>query len=501
MTAPIISEETKLQAYKELLELEFLPKRFYGLLSPMLREPCKVFDHDQDRETFLIAALPVCATLMRGAKMRIRKGEVDLNLAVWIHAPFGIGKGVAGMARLLVDQARSEAMEEYLETNAGYEERLKRYRAQQNIINRVIKEDEERQLIQEVDAVDNGHATAEQPRSIRKEAVLPEPEVPSKEDIILPLYGNVKTIRDHISDNDGHILFFDTEADSLHTSSGDYGDLRLIIKQGIENEKSSQVFKTTGLQEWTPVISLMIAATEDQLKKFIKGPHDGLFSRFLYYGFEGSQEWHSMRPKADVVGYNESIQRFQGIYAALYRAVKEAAPTVNFTDRMWDQHDEDWTLFKHEAINIHSALAGSIHRLGFFQLRIAAVLTIMHHFETKTSIESEIECDMHSWVASKQIIGRFLRGLYDTWAIYKEEELPTDQVGRGVDYKVAKVAAAKEAMRLKREENLTNVQVFDALRAEKEFTPYTVNWCSKLTLGARKTEISRLLKFVPEDDA
>jgi len=180
MTAPIISEETKLQAYKELLELEFLPKRFYGLLSPMLREPCKVFDHDQDRETFLIAALPVCATLMRGAKMRIRKGEVDLNLAVWIHAPFAHGKGVAGMARLLVDQARSEAMEEYLETNAGYEERLKRYRAQQNIINRVIKEDEERQLIQEVDAVESGHATAEQPRSIRKEAVLPEPEVPSR---------------------------------------------------------------------------------------------------------------------------------------------------------------------------------------------------------------------------------------------------------------------------------------------------------------------------------
>jgi hypothetical protein len=201
-----------------------------------------------------------------------------------------------------------------------------------------------------------------------------------------------------------------------------------------------------------------------------------------------------------VVGYNESIQRFQGIYAALYKAVKDAAPTVNFTDRMWDQHDEDWTHFKHEAINDHSALAGSIHRMGFFQLRIAAVLTIIHHFETKTSIESEIECDMRSWMASKQIIGRFLRGLYDTWAIYKEEELPTDQVGRGVDYKVAKVAAAKEAMRLRREENLTNVQVFDALRAEKEFTPYTVNWCSKLTLGAKKTEISRLLKFVPEDD-
>ena len=501
MTVPILSEETKRQAYKQQLDLEFLPPSFYGLLSPMLSKPCQVFDHEQDRETFLIAALPVCATLMRGAKMRIRKGEVDLNLAVWLHAPFGVGKGIAGMARILVDQVRSEAMEEYMETNAGHEERLKRYRAQQNIINRVIKEVEERQLIQEVDAVDSGHATAEQPRSIRKEAVLPEPEVPSKEDIILPLYGNVKTIRDHISDNDGHILFFDTEADSLHTSSGDYGDLRLIIKQGIENEKSSQVFKTTGLQEWTPVISLMIAATEDQLKKFIKGPHDGLFSRFLYYGFEGSQEWHSMRPKPDVAGYDESIQRFKGIYASLYRSVKEYAPTVNFTDRMWDQHDEDWTNYKHEAINDHSALAGSIHRLGFFQLRIAAVLSIMHHFETCTTIKSEIDCDMQSWMASRQIIGRFLRGLYDTWAIYKDDELPTDQPGRGVDSKVAKVAAAKEAMRLKREENLTHIQVFKELISNKELTAFTVNWCGKMKPQAKKTAISRLLKFVPEDDA
>lgn len=208
-----------------------------------------------------------------------------------------------------------------------------------------------------------------------------------------------------------------------------------------------------------------------------------------------------MRPKPEAVGYNESIKRFQGIYAALYRAVKEAAPTVNFTNQMWDQHDEDWTDYKHEAINDHSALAGSIHRLGFFQLRIAAVLTIMHDFETSTTIKSEIECDMQSWIASRQIITRFLRGLYDTWAIYKEDELPTDQAGRGVDYKVSKVAAAKEAMRLKREENLTHVQVFKELISNKELNAFTVNWCGKMKPQAQKTAISRLLKFVPDDDA
>ena len=260
-------EDIERQASQRDLDKQYIRDGVYDMLPELLRKACNVFERKIEREVFLMSALPVCATLMRGAKIVTRKGPQGLNLAVWIYSDAGIGKGVAGMADTLLDAVKAEAMARYNDSRMRYEDDLDAHRTRLTLIKK-----------QRTEAIEKGqHELPPLPQA---------PPPPPREDISLPLYGNVKSIRDEIEQNGGQILFFDTEADSLSMSSGEYGDLRIIIKQGIENEKSGQLFKTTGLKEWRSYISLMIGATDDQLVKFIKRPQDGLFSRFLFYGFK-----------------------------------------------------------------------------------------------------------------------------------------------------------------------------------------------------------------------
>lgn len=512
MTAATIEDITR-QIYKHDLDMGFIRSGAYEVMPRMLGEACKVFERQQDREVFLMGALPVCATLMRGAHVQTRKGKKGLNIAVWIYSSYAAGKGVAAMANILLEAVKHQAKEEFDRCCQQQKHLADQYRAEYSMKNGILKarikeEYEARHEREQLIKIPSSKRTEQQSSRLKeldttlqqcleKPALPNEPAPVPKEDISLPLYGNVKTIRDSIEENDGHVLFFDTEADSLHMNSGEYGDLRLIFKQGIENEKSGQIFKTTGLKEWRSYISVMIAATDDQLVRFITGPRDGLFSRFLYYGFEDTDEWVSQRPNGER-SYEDQVQTFQARFAGLYDAVKEMKPTVVFTERQWDCHDEEWAQRKRDALETHSALGGSIHRLGHFQLRIAATFAIMRQYERGTVTEDVI-CDDDSWTASRLVMARFLRGLYDAWDLYSEDQLPTDIPGHDAELQAAKVAAAKAAQTLKEEGTHTLVQIHDAILSDAQFTAFTTTWRGIVNGNAKKNRVRRLLTFIQRD--
>lgn len=474
LNAPTM-EDIERQASQRDLDKQYIRDGVYDMLPELLRKACNVFERKIEREVFLMSALPVCATLMRGAKIVTRKGPQGLNLAVWIYSDAGIGKGVAGMADTLLDAVKAEAMARYNDSRMRYEDDLDAHRTRLTLIKK-----------QRTEAIEKGqHELPPLPQA---------PPPPPREDISLPLYGNVKSIRDEIEQNGGQILFFDTEADSLSMSSGEYGDLRIIIKQGIENEKSGQLFKTTGLKEWRSYISLMIAATDDQLVKFIKRPQDGLFSRFLFYGFKDTQEWVSSEP-SDRPDYTSQLEAMQGAYASLYDRVRDAAPTVHFLPEQWRDHTEMFTAQKANAIETHTALAGSVHRLGQFMLRIAAILTIMREHRGNKQMPRELTCDKHSWTAARHITLRFFRGLYEAWGLFQPNELPTDKEGQNIAYEKAHIAAANEARRLK-EEGLTLCQVHDSLLSDKQLAAFTCRWSGKMSKNTKKQRVSRLVTFI-----
>lgn len=510
MTSLPTHENIQRQVFRFELEKEFIREGAFESMPKMLRDACNVFQDKQDREVFLMGALPVCAALMRGAHVMTNRGKKGLNVGVWVWSSFSVGKGIAGMAKLLLTAVRSEAKDRYQSREQESKHLTDRYNAEYRFkkkeLDRIVSEEYQARKERDELAMKRSKSESEKKRMaelnvllercIKDKPDLPAPpdQVPS-EDIVLPLYGNVKTIRDSIADNEGHILFFDTEADSLQMKSGEYGDLGQVIKQGIENEDMSQIFKTTGLQEWRPYISLMIGATDNQLLQFIKGPHDGLFSRFLYYGFEGTDAWKSQRP-GDGPDFESQLLGMQARFAQLYDAVKEAKPTVNFTQLQWDDHDATCEEWKIQAVKTHSAMGGCINRLGHFQLRIAATFAIMRAVEAGGTLGQELRCDNDSWTAAKLVAQRFLRGLYDTWDLYKQDQLPTDRRRRDVEHDKARVLAATEAQRLKESENRTLAEIHDIIIAAQEFTPFTVTWCGNMDRNAKKQRVSRLLTFL-----
>lgn len=509
MKNPPTIEEIAREANGEELHEAFMDEGLYGLLPSMLGDACRVFERIQDREVFLMGALPVCSTLMRGAHTMTNRGPQGLNLAVWIYAPYGAGKGMASMADILLESVREEAQQRQDEANALHAHAVDVYNSESKLAKKALnemvsRERDAREALKPLRKIAEPSRTADQAKQVAdlenvirdctEKPTLPTlPPPPPREDITLPLYGNVKTIRDYIEANEGHVLFFDSEADSLHMQSGEYGNLGIIFKQGIENEKSGQIFKTTGNKSWTSYISIMIAATDDQLIKFIKGPTDGLFSRFLYYGFEGDNGWLSQRP-TKAKNYQSQLLGFSPRYASLYEAVREFQPTVTFTEGQWDNHDRLYQKKKIAAVKTHTALGGSINRLGKFQLRLASTLAIMRHHEAGTMAE-ELECDRDSWSAAELIIYRFERGLFETWDLYNVEQLPTDNEGRNADHDIAKIAAAKEALRLQEERGLALAQIHDTLIFDERFRAFTSNWSVIVNNSARKNRVRRLLTY------
>ena len=468
-------DQIKREMYGAELDGGYISDDVYDLLPNMLRDACNVFERRQDKEAFLVAALPVCSTLMRGARIAVKQGKKGLNLAVWIHSSFAAGKGIAGMADNLLEGVKIEAAKRQRLALEDHRNEMDEF----NTRLALVKKEREKKI------KEKKHDLPPLPIA---------PPKPPKEDITLALYGHTKTLRDWVAENEGNVLFIDTEADSLNKKGGEYGDLRILFKQGIENEKSSNAFMSTGLQEWRSYISILITATDDQLVQFIQGPQDGLFSRFLFYGFEGDDGWVSSRP-VDGEDYTSKLQRLQPRYASLYDRVREAAPTVTFTTQQWDDHDEEFAAIKEAAKHTHTALGGSTHRLGHFRLRIAAMLSIMRSHRSTMEMDQAITCDEKSWTASRLIIHRFVRGMYDTWSLYHDEQLPTDQQHRGADFEAARCAAAKEAKRL-RGENLKNIEIFDRIQADTEFTAFTRTWSEKKTHGSKKTAVSRLLTYL-----
>ena len=87
--------------------------------------------------------------------------------------------------------------------------------------------------------------------------------------------------------NNGKMLMFDTEADSLtDNKKSDYGDLTTFIRKGIGNEQWVKVIKTEE-SVFIPVLknNICISGTPDQVPKLIgtEGGNNGTLNRFIIY--------------------------------------------------------------------------------------------------------------------------------------------------------------------------------------------------------------------------
>ena len=115
--------------------------------------------------------------------------------------------------------------------------------------------------------------------------------------LFLPANSSSTGIFQLLNKNNGDELIFETEGDTLtnffKSEHGDYSD---GFRKAFHHETISYFRRTKN--EWVeiqnPRLSTVLTGTPNQIFNLIPNTEDGLFSRFIFYGFNITPEWGNL---------------------------------------------------------------------------------------------------------------------------------------------------------------------------------------------------------------
>lgn len=120
----------------------------------------------------------------------------------------------------------------------------------------------------------------------KKSGGMDMPQEPPLRTLIVPANSSASAFLRIAKDNDGIILLFETEGDTLsQTLKSDYGNYSDVLRKAFHHEVLSMSrCKDREMSEVEqPRISVVLAGTPGQVNRLISNEEDGLLSRFCFY--------------------------------------------------------------------------------------------------------------------------------------------------------------------------------------------------------------------------
>ena len=123
---------------------------------------------------------------------------------------------------------------------------------------------------------------------------LPPLFPPAQQMFFIPGNNTASALMMNLHENNGEGLIFENEADTISTAiKGDYGHWSDIPRKSFDHDQLSLSRKTDKELIYIdrPKLSMLISGTPGQVRSLIPSTENGLFSRFIFYYFEGDDEW------------------------------------------------------------------------------------------------------------------------------------------------------------------------------------------------------------------
>lgn len=190
--------------------------------------------------------------------------------------------------------------------------------------------------------------------------------------------------------NGGFGTVFETEIDTVVKSQKqDWGGTSDTLRKAHAHETVSYL-RVGGVAHIVarPTLAVVLAGTPNQVLKLIPSPEDGLFSRFLFYGFlpEDALSWKDVRPREDLPDPEEVLEEGAREVRRLWTVLEgrgETAPLgIRLEPHQWDRLNTKMELVKeHLFTRFGYAGASTAHRAGLHVFRLASVLGVWRAFE------------------------------------------------------------------------------------------------------------------------
>lgn len=224
---------------------------------------------------------------------------------------------------------------------------------------------------------------------------------------IIPGNTSGAKIIQHLHDNGGHGLIIETEADTLSKSmgNGDWGNFSDVLRDGYHHEavRMSRRNENEYIEVESPAFSVCLSGTPNQVKVLIGSTEYGLFSRFLFYGFESAPVWRDMSPRANPVRIKPHFNKIAERVLKLHLAWNHEDVLVTWTKPQWALYNNTFRAIYDEVIELYGRETHDlICRLGNACLRMSMILTIIKAFDQGKKPMS-LTCDQQQLELSIQM--------------------------------------------------------------------------------------------------
>tara|TARA_Y100000588_G_C14214674_1_gene908276 strand:- start:23 stop:1429 length:1407 start_codon:yes stop_codon:yes gene_type:complete len=330
------------------------PKHIFNLLPKFLKETCGFFDEGRERDVFLASSLTVLSGCMPGVHFQHDGKTYQTNLFLFVIAPAASGKGKMNYGKYLAQPIQRKYIKDNELKKEVYQSEMARFRA----------------------------------TPAKERLYVDEPQEPEYQYLFIPANSSSASFVETMARMPSSILF-ESEADTLgNTLKQDWSGYSDVLRKAFEHETHSQNRKGSGNYKEieNPCLTVALSGTPGQLKAIIPNAEDGLFSRFMFYQFEGDEDFRPVfGSKSKPIPYSDLLEPYANELLRLFEKC-EAWGSVQFS---WKEEQEDelqslyekWTRYY---TTIHGTEVKSIiFRSAIIITRLAAILTVLRTWENQ----------------------------------------------------------------------------------------------------------------------
>ncbi len=231
----------------------------------------------------------------------------------------------------------------------------------------------------------------------KKNVPIPDkPEKPPQRMLIVPGNTSATAVIQIMHDNDGNIVIFETEGDSLANSfNSDHGNYSESFRSAFHHESFG--YHRRGGDEHVevkvPKLSAVLSGTQEQIRTLIKTPENGLFSRFGFYYLEPNLEFKNVFKRSAGPSLDKYFDQLGQDYLEFYHELQITDPLeFSLTE---EQQGEFLDFFSEQStdrfIDFGEGFLATIRRLAVICFRIAMTLSGLRLMESGNFYE-DIVC-------------------------------------------------------------------------------------------------------------
>ena len=342
--------------------LPYFPTAVYENLPIFLQDLCNISTAPDEKDLLLLGSLATLSSSMPNVYGYYHNRKVFSNLYLFITAQASAGKGILTHCAHLVAPIQKQMRDESLTLKAEYEREFNEYL--------VIR---------------------------KKNPAAEKPQRPPEKMLFIPANNSAAGVLQLLHDNNGRGLMFETEGDTMaYTFKSDYGNYSDAFRKAFHHETIRYYRKTD--REFVdleyPCLSTVLSGTPKQVQNLIPDAENGLFSRFIFYHLQITNEWKDVFERKVENGYDAFFARYGKDYYHLFRELNTSSG-IEFTLTAGQKSQFNSIFARWQTMYemlLGSEYTATVRRLGLITFRIALIFSVLRLLETG-DLPTQIICE------------------------------------------------------------------------------------------------------------